>query len=172
MIKLDEICENLDGKRIPITKTDRKTGSYPYYGASGIVDYVENYIFDEDLLLISEDGANLLARVTPIAFSISGKTWVNNHAHVLRFENITTQKFVEMYINSININNYVTGSAQPKLNQKNLNSIKIPYPPIKIQQQIVTRIENEQNAINSNKELITIFENKIKDKVADIWGEQ
>lgn len=172
MIKLDEICENLDGKRIPITKTDRKTGSYPYYGASGIVDYVENYIFDEDLLLISEDGANLLARVTPIAFSISGKTWVNNHAHVLRFENITTQKFVEMYINSININNYVTGSAQPKLNQKNLNSIKIPYPPIKIQQQIVTRIENEQNAINSNKELNIIFENKIKDKVADIWGEQ
>jgi len=172
MVKLVKICENLDGKRIPITKIDRKTGPYPYYGASGIVDYIENYIFDEDLLLISEDGANLLARVTPIAFSVSGKIWVNNHAHVLRFENITTQKFVEPYINSINVKNYVTGSAQPKLNQENLNSIKIPYPPLKIQQQIVDRIENEQKAINSNKELITIFENKIKDKIADIWGEQ
>ena len=172
MTKLVKICENLDGKRIPITKSDRKTGPYPYYGASGIVDYTENYIFDEDLLLISEDGANLLARVTPIAFSVSGKVWVNNHAHVLRFENIATQKFVELYINSINIKNYVTGSAQPKLNQKNLNSIMIPYPHIEIRKNIIKKIENEQKAINSNKELITIFENKIKDKIAEVWGEQ
>ena len=171
MIKLVKICENLDGKRIPITKSDRKAGPYPYYGASGIVDYTENYIFDEDLLLISEDGANLLARVTPIAFSVSGKVWVNNHAHVLRFENITTQKFVELYINSINIKNYVTGSAQPKLNQKNLNSIMIPYPHIEIRKNIIKKIENEQKAIDSNKELITIFENKIKDKIAEVWGE-
>ena len=171
MIKLFKICENLDGKRIPITKSDRKTGPYPYYGASGIVDYTENYIFDEDLLLISEDGANLLTRVTPIAFSVSGKVWVNNHAHVLRFENIATQIFVELYINSINIKNYVTGSAQPKLNQKNLNSIMIPCPHIEIRKNIIKKIESEQKIINANKELITIFENKIRDKIADVWGE-
>ena len=172
MMKLVKICDNLDGKRIPITKSDRKTGPFPYYGASGIVDYTENYIFDEDLLLISEDGANLLARVTPIAFSVSGKVWVNNHAHVLRFENIATQKYVELYVNSINIKNYVTGSAQPKLNQKNLNSIMIPCPHIEIQKNIVKKIESEQKIINSNKELITIFENKIKEKIAEVWGEQ
>ncbi len=96
---LNQISENLDSKRIPITKNQRKSGDIPYYGASGIVDYVADYIFDEDLLCVSEDGANLLARTYPIAFSISGKTWVNNHAHVLRFPNIVTQKFVEVYIN-------------------------------------------------------------------------
>ena len=85
---LPEIGENLDNRRIPITGGDRKKGIYPYYGASGIVDYVDDYIFDGDYLLISEDGANLLARNTPIAFSVSGKTWVNNHAHILKFDNL------------------------------------------------------------------------------------
>jgi len=111
--RIDEICENLDSQRIPVTKRDREEGKYPYYGASGIVDYVSEFIFNEDLLLVSEDGANLLARTYPIAFSISGKTWVNNHAHVLRFEKMTTQKFVEYYLNSIPLDDYVSGMAQP-----------------------------------------------------------
>jgi type I restriction enzyme, S subunit len=101
---LDQISENLDSKRVPITKNKRKSGIYQYYGASGIVDYVDGYIFDEDLLLVSEDGANLLARATPIAFSVSGKIWVNNHAHILRFQNMETQKFVEMFFASIKLN--------------------------------------------------------------------
>ncbi len=126
--KLIEVCENLDSKRVPITQNKRIAGNIPYYGASGIVDYVEDYLFDEELLLISEDGANLLARTYPIAFSISGKTWVNNHAHVLRFDNMRTQAFVEYYFNSIKLNDYVSGMAQPKLNQKSLNSIQIPIP--------------------------------------------
>ena len=126
--RIDEICENRDSQRIPVTKRDRKEGKYPYYGASGIVDYVNKFIFDEDLLLVSEDGANLLARTYPIAFSISGKTWVNNHAHVLRFEKMATQKFVEYYLNSIPLDEYVNGMAQPKLNQTMLNSIVIPLP--------------------------------------------
>jgi type I restriction enzyme S subunit len=138
---LNQISENLDSKRIPITKNQRKSGSIPYYGASGIVDYVADYIFDEDLLCISEDGANLLARTYPIAFSISGKTWVNNHAHVLKFPNIITQKFVEVYINSIRIDDYVSGMAQPKLNQAMLNKIPIPYPSIDEQQTIVRQLD-------------------------------
>jgi type I restriction enzyme S subunit len=84
---LNEIALNLDSRRVPITKRDRTAGEYPYYGASGIVDYVDDFIFEGDALLVSEDGANLLARSTPIAFSVSGKYWVNNHAHVLKFEN-------------------------------------------------------------------------------------
>ena len=139
--QLGEICENLDNKRIPITKHKRQGGSIPYYGASGIVDYVADFIFDEDLLLVSEDGANLLARTYPIAFSISGKTWVNNHAHALRFGNMTNQKYVEYYLNSIKLDDFISGMAQPKLNQAKLNSIPIPYPNLDIQEQIIFKID-------------------------------
>jgi type I restriction enzyme S subunit len=125
---IDKISTNLDSKRVPITKSDRVSGKYPYYGASGIVDYVEDYIFDCDALLVSEDGANLLARSTPIAFSVSGKYWVNNHAHILKFESMATQRFAEFYLESIKLDDYVTGAAQPKLNQKSLNAIPIPIP--------------------------------------------
>jgi type I restriction enzyme S subunit len=125
---LGELAENLDSKRKPITSGLREAGEIPYYGASGIVDYVRDYIFDGDFLLVSEDGANLLARNTPIAFSIAGKTWVNNHAHVLKFDTYAERRYVEFYLNSIDLTPYISGAAQPKLNQKNLNSIKIPNP--------------------------------------------
>jgi restriction endonuclease S subunit len=131
---LPEIGENLDSQRIPITSGNRKQGIYPYYGASGVVDYVDDYIFDEDILLISEDGANLLARVTPIAFSATGKVWVNNHAHVMRFSSMATQVYVERFLNMIDISTYVTGTAQPKLNQAKLNSIPIPFPSEQLMQ--------------------------------------
>ena len=139
---VDELSLNLDSKRIPITKSDRKSGEYPYYGASGIVDYVDDSIFDGDTLLVSEDGANLLARSTPIAFSVSGKYWVNNHAHILKFEDMATQRFVEYYFGSIKIDEYITGAAQPKLNQKALNSIPIFIPKsVEEQANIVDGIE-------------------------------
>lgn len=127
--RLDDISRNLDSKRIPITKADRVAGEYPYYGASGIVDYVADFIFDENALLVSEDGANLLARSSPIAFSVSGRYWVNNHAHILKFPEMATQRYVEHYLESIVLDQYVTGAAQPKLTQKALNSIPIPIPP-------------------------------------------
>lgn len=135
--RLGEVCENYDSKRKAITAIKRIKGAIPYYGASGIVDYVEGYIFDGNYLLISEDGANLLARSTPIAFSISGKNWVNNHAHVLKFKDFATQKLVEHYINMIDLTKYISGGTQPKLNQDNLNKIEIPLPPISIQEKIV-----------------------------------
>ena len=139
---LPSISENLDSKRIPITQKDRIAGVYPYYGASGIVDYVSEYLFDDDLLLISEDGANLLARSTPIAFSVSGKVWVNNHAHILKFKDMATQKIVEYYFASIFIDEYITGAAQPKLTQANMNKIAIPLPPtLTDQQSIVARLD-------------------------------
>ncbi|MCJ1815193.1 restriction endonuclease subunit S, partial [Klebsiella quasipneumoniae] len=125
---LGELAENLDAKRKPITSGLRETGSIPYYGASGIVDYVKDYIFDGDFLLVSEDGANLLARNTPIAFSISGKAWVNNHAHVLRFNSYAERRYIEYYLNSIDLTPYISGAAQPKLNKKNLECISIPNP--------------------------------------------
>ena len=138
---LNEISENCDNQRKPVTSGNRIAGEYPYYGASGIVDYVDDYIFDGDFLLISEDGANLLARSTPIAFSISGKNWVNNHAHVLRFDTYETRRYIEIYLNSIDLSPYITGGAQPKLNQKNLNKIPIPLPSPDEQRRIVSILD-------------------------------
>ena len=142
ILTLPDVCKNLDGRRKPITKSDREAGDIPYYGASGIVDYVKGYIFDERTLLISEDGANLLARSTPIAFTAEGKYWVNNHAHVVKFENIVTETYVEIFLNSIPIDNWVTGAAQPKLTQAALNRIPIPMPPLEDQKQIVVRLDS------------------------------
>ncbi len=139
---INKISTNLDSRRVPITKSARKSGSYPYYGASGIVDYVADFIFEGDALLISEDGANLLARSTPIAFSVTGKYWVNNHAHILKFESLATQKFVQHYFESIRLDDYITGAAQPKLNQAALNSIPISIPRSEGDQAVVVdRIE-------------------------------
>ena len=137
VVTLEDIAENCDSMRKPVTSGKREAGEYPYYGASGIVDYVKDYIFDGDYLLVSEDGANLLARSTPIAFSISGKNWVNNHAHVLKFDCYETRRFVEFYLNSIDLALYISGGAQPKLNQKNLNRIEIPLPSQERQKYIV-----------------------------------
>ena len=146
---LDQISENLDSKRKPITSGLRTSGKIPYYGASGIVDYVKDYIFDGDFLLISEDGANLLARNTPIAFSASGKIWVNNHAHILKFETYEERRFIEFYLNKIDLTPYISGAAQPKLNKKNLNSIKFPIPSILEQQRIVSILDKFETLTNS-----------------------
>ena len=156
---VDRLSTNLDGRRIPITKTDRIAGNYPYYGASGIVDHVADYLFDGDNLLVSEDGANLLARSTPIAFSVSGRYWVNNHAHVLNFTHRATQRFVEFYLESIQIDEFVTGAAQPKLTQKALNSIPIPIPEnVDEQARIVEAIESSQAA---TQRLTALYQRKL-----------
>ena len=156
---VDKISTNLDSKRVPITKNVRASGEYPYYGASGIVDYVADYIFEGDTLLVSEDGANLLARSTPIAFSVAGKYWVNNHAHILKFENMATQRFVEFYLGSIKLDEYITGAAQPKLNQKALNSIPIPIPKsVEVQARIVASVESLQE---ETQRLESLYQRKL-----------
>lgn len=169
--RLGDISENLDGKRVPIEKSNRKPGEYPYYGASGVVDHVDNYLFDENLLLVSEDGANLTARVTPIAFSVSGKVWVNNHAHVLRFRDLDTQVYCEVFLNSISLLDYITGAAQPKLNQRNLSRITIPLPPKSDLRQIIEEVKKERTAVESAQKLIEFQEQKIRNKIAEVWGE-
>jgi type I restriction enzyme, S subunit len=153
---LSSIAENLDSKRVPITSNQREKGDIPYYGASGIIDYVKEYIYNENLLCISEDGANLIDRNYPIAFSISGKTWVNNHAHVLKFKNTNTQLLVETYINSINIEDFLTGMAQPKLNRGKLDIIPIPLPKNTKEQQKIAA------CLSSLDEVITFESQKLK----------
>lgn len=151
---LSNICVNLDSKRIPITEKERKSGFTPYYGASGIVDYIDGFIFDEYLLCVSEDGANLVARTYPIAFSISGKTWVNNHAHVLKFESKFTQILVENYLNHTDLRDFLTGMAQPKLNKAKLDSIPIPLPGKREQQKIADFLSSVDKLIAAQTEKI------------------
>ena len=138
---LGEMADNLDYRRKPVTRAARTAGIFPYYGASGIVDYVSDFLFEGDYLLVSEDGANLLARSTPIAFSIAGKTWVNNHAHVLRFATYAERRFVEIYLNSIDLVPFITGAAQPKLSQGKLNTIPVPNPPLEEKERIVAIVD-------------------------------
>ena len=138
---LDEFTINLDSKRKPVTKKNRTKGKFPYYGASGIVDYVDDYIYDGTFLLISEDGANLVARTTPIAFIAEGKFWVNNHAHIIKVENDWTLRFLIRYFEQLDLNPYVKGMAQPKLSQESLYSIQIPLPPLSEQKRIVAHLD-------------------------------
>jgi len=153
--KLGDIAENLDSKRIPITSNQREKGETPYYGASGIIDFVKDYIYNDELLCISEDGANLVDRNYPIAFTIRGKTWVNNHAHVLKFENPRTHILVEKYINSINVEPFLTGAAQPKLNRGKLDIVPIPLPKNpKEQQKIASCLSSLDDLITAQTEKI------------------
>lgn len=137
------ITFNRDSERIPLSVAERThlAKYYDYYGASGIIDKVDKYLFDKPLMLIGEDGANLLNRSTPIAFIAKGKYWVNNHAHVIDMSAELCMKFVTAYINSISLAKYVTGTAQPKMNQAKMNSIWVPLPPLEEQKRIVAKIE-------------------------------
>ncbi|HEH6331816.1 TPA: restriction endonuclease subunit S [Campylobacter jejuni] len=151
--KLEKICEILDNKRVPISQKDRISGIYPYYGASGIVDYIDKYIFDEELVLIGEDGAKWDAFENS-AFIASGKYWVNNHAHILKPNNeILINKFLVYFLNYSNLEKYITGATVKKLNQQKLKQIEIPLPPLKEQERIVGILDEsikilEQNLLN------------------------
>jgi type I restriction enzyme S subunit len=120
----------LNHRRIPLSAVEResKQGSYPYYGASGIIDYIDDYIFNEKTILIAEDGANLLSKSTPLAFVAEGKYWVNNHAHILqpKFEGFL---YWAELLSLIDYTVYISGAAQPKLSRENLGAVKVIVPP-------------------------------------------
>ena len=142
-VRFGAITINRDSERVPVSKENRSIiqGIYDYYGASGVIDKVDDYIFDKALLLIGEDGANLVNRSTPIAFIAQGKYWVNNHAHVIDGISYDLLKYIENYINSIDLKPYVTGTAQPKMNQAKMNSIVIALPPLAEQKRIVAKLD-------------------------------
>lgn len=137
LVKLGDLTINLDTKRRPVKEADRKSGPYPYYGASGIVDYVDGYIFDGEHLLIAEDGENLRTRQTPIAFRACGKFWVNNHAHIVLGNERASTRYLEYAVLGSDITSYLTGAVMPKLTQGNLNRIEVPCPPREVQDAIV-----------------------------------
>lgn len=155
--KLEEIVDFLDGRRRPVKDSVRAKmrGQFPYYGASGIVDYVNDYLFDDDLILLGEDGENILSRNCRLAFRVRGQIWVNNHAHVLKAKpNIDTGFLVDL-LESLNYEQYNTGTAQPKLNKQVCSNIPIPLPPTFTEQTaIATVLSNADALIQSIEKLI------------------
>ena len=150
-VRFGDISINRDSERIPLSVSEREKLEkiYDYYGASGVIDKVDRYLFDKPLLLIGEDGANLINRSTPIAFIATGKYWVNNHAHVLDYLNETLMEWVRIHINAISLVDYITGTAQPKMNQEKMNSIPIALPPIEEQKRIAAKLESLMPLIES-----------------------
>jgi type I restriction enzyme S subunit len=148
--KISDVAYFRNNKRIPLKSLDRakRQGEFPYYGASGIVDYIDDYIFDGSYLLISEDGENLRTRKTPIAFQAHGKFWVNNHAHILEEKEEGILDYLEYYFSTLDLTPYITGAVQPKLNKANLDTIEIPTPP-----------KDERRSINRTL-------NNLRDKIA------
>ena len=140
--------EFLNNRRIPLSAIEREKmqGNFPYYGASGIIDYVDNYIFDEQLILIGEDGANLLSKSTPLAFIADGKYWVNNHAHILKplFEGFN---YWAEQLSLIDYTVFISGAAQPKLSRGNLSSVKVIVPTLKDLDEISCHLEIVSNKI-------------------------
>jgi type I restriction enzyme S subunit len=145
------ICH--DKKRIPVREFDRRKGKYPYYGASGIVDYVDDYIFDGEYLLVAEDGENLKSKKLPLAFIAKGKFWVNNHAHIIQGNHLADTKFLMYYLQAIDFSEYLTGSTMPKLTQDNLNRIPVQLPPLETQKEIAHILGTLDDKIELNRRM-------------------
>lgn len=136
--RFDKIAVNFDKKRIPLSgaQREKRKGKYRYYGAQGVIDYIDDYIFDGTYLLIAEDGENLKSKKQDIAQIVEGQFWVNNHAHIVRGNKLCDTRYLCYLLNSMDLSGYITGSAQPKLSQSNLNAITLLLPEIDVQQKI------------------------------------
>ena len=156
-VNLGDVAQFLDAQRVPLSKAARadRAGPYPYYGASGIIDHIDAFVFEEPLLLLAEDGANLLNRSTPIAFIARGKYWVNNHAHVLRPDpQVVDMEYLAHALADYNVDHLNYASAQPKLNQRNAKAIRLAIPPLEGQIRVVRRL----SALRSTFEQVSLLQ--------------
>lgn len=168
--KLGEVATIYDSQRKPVTKKDRVNGIYPYYGATGIQDYVDSYLFDGRYLLLGEDGAKWGAN-DKSAFIIEGKSWVNNHAHIMRFDDRIIDSFVEYYLNGKDLTEYITGAVVPKLTQAKLTQIPIPVPPIEEQERIVAELDLLSGIIEKKKEQLKAYDQLAQSIFYDMFGD-
>jgi len=155
---LGELVEVYDSLRKPVKSSDRRVGPYPYYGASGITDYVDDFIFDGEYLLLSEDGDNLRSQNTPIAFLANGKFWVNNHAHILQGNSGNNTKFLCYALQVADITSYLSGSTRPKLNQKDMRRILVKTPPLPEQKAIAHILRSLDDKIELNRRMNAMLE--------------
>ena len=169
--KLEEVCEILDSQRVPITAKDRKSGVYPYYGANGLQDHVSDYIFDDELVLLAEDGGNFGSKDRPIAYRVSGKCWVNNHAHVLKAKSDIHIDYLCYALMFYNTDGLVNGATRQKLTQAAMRQMVIPYRCMKEQEQIVDEISRVFHLIAVRNEELDLLEQLVKSRFIELFGD-
>ncbi|MBQ3552041.1 MAG: restriction endonuclease subunit S [Clostridia bacterium] len=169
--KLEEVCEILDSRRVPITAKDRKAGVYPYYGANGLQDYVAEYIFDDELVLLAEDGGNFGSKDRPIAYRVSGKCWVNNHAHVLKAKPIVNVDYLCYALMYYDTEGLVNGATRQKLTQAAMRQMVIPYRDKTEQEQIVDEISQVVRLIDKRKEELLLLDQLVKSRFVELFGD-
>lgn len=153
LYRFGDLVVNFDRKRVPLSAKERanRQGKYRYYGAQGVIDYVDDYLFDGRYILIAEDGENLSSKKQNIAQIVEGKFWVNNHAHIVQCNEKCRLDYLEYAINSMDLSGYITGSAQPKLSQNNLNAVEIALPDLEAQDAIISVIKPINDKIEVNR---------------------
>lgn len=164
--KLGSIATFYNSRRVPLTESDRIKGAYPYYGASGVIDYVEDYIFDGEYILLGEDGANIVLRNSRLVFLAKGKFWVNNHAHI--FQAKESNYFLCEALERINYSKYNTGTAQPKLNSDVVKKIKLNQPILQEQQKIaefLTVVDNKIEQLSKKQKLLGGYKKGLMEKI-------
>ena len=171
MMLLEECCEILDSMRIPITASNRKEGIYPYYGANGIQDHVADYIFDDELVLLAEDGGNFGSKTRPIAYRVSGKCWVNNHAHVLKPKEGLNVDFLCYSLMFYNTEGLVNGATRQKLTQTTMRKMLIPNLSIENQLYIVNQLNKLLKIIELRKKEIQQLDNLTKARFVEMFGD-
>ena len=169
MAKLGDICEILDSKRVPITSSNRKAGIYPYYGANGVQDYVNDYIFDDELVLLAEDGGHFGSTDKPIAYRVSGKCWVNNHAHVLKPKEGLNVDYLCYSLKFRNVSNIVNGATRQKLTQADMREIDIPLLSLKEQDTIVERLNKIFDLISLRKQQLSKLDELVKSRFIELF---
>ena len=168
--KLEDVCEILDSRRVPITAKDRKAGAYPYYGANGLQDYVADYIFDDELVLLAEDGGNFGSKERPIAYRVSGKCWVNNHAHVLKAKPNMHVDYLCYALMFYDTEGLVNGATRQKLTQAAMRQMVIPYRDMTEQLQIIEKISQIVRAIEKRKEELQLLDQLVKSRFIELFG--
>ena len=170
MARLEEICDILDSRRIPITASDRKPGPYPYYGANGIQDYVSDYIFDDDLVLLAEDGGNFGSKEKPIAYRVSGKCWVNNHAHVLKPKDMLDVDYLCYSLMFYDVSGLVNGATRQKLTQADMRKMEIPLRSMSEQKRITAVINKVSDLISLRKQQLAKLDELVKSRFIELFG--
>ena len=171
-MKLEDCCEILDSQRVPITGSDRTSGDYPYYGANGIQDYVDDFIFDDELVLLAEDGGNFGSKTRPIAYRVSGKCWVNNHAHVLKPKAGLDVDYLCYSLMFYDVGGMVNGATRQKLTQAAMRQMIIPKRSLDEQIEIVNIIKKVQGVIASRKEELEQLDLLIKARFVEMFYEK
>ena len=169
--KLEDVCEILDSRRVPITAKDRKAGDYPYYGANGLQDYVADYIFDDELVLLAEDGGNFGSKERPIAYRVSGKCWVNNHAHVLKAKPNMHVDYLCYALMFYDTEGLVNGATRQKLTQAAMRQMVIPYRNMAEQLQIIEKISQIVGSIKKRKEELQLLDQLVKSRFIELFGD-